>query len=153
MSREASLFQALTATDRLGDLLPVLHHHAVSAVDGRSSILFRFNAEGDTLRAASAFGIERLPNDLRADAIAPAHLFRDGAPVFLADLSGFDAGTRGILGASSAVFVPLRQMQESVGVLVVGCQKAPTDDQLRQVLLVGHAFVLALERATRRDRS
>ena len=62
MPREAGLLQALTATDRLSDLLPVLHHHAVSAVQGRSSILFQFNRSGDALRATSAFGVDRLPS-------------------------------------------------------------------------------------------
>ena len=33
VSRDASLFQALTATDRLSELLPVLHQHAVTAIE------------------------------------------------------------------------------------------------------------------------
>ena len=87
VSREASLFQALTATDRLSDLLPVLHHHAVSAVEGRSSIIFQFARSGDTLQATSAFGVDRLPPDPWPARLIPEALFRDEKPLFVADIS------------------------------------------------------------------
>jgi PAS domain S-box-containing protein len=147
VSREASLFQALTATDRLSDLLPVLHHHAVSAVEGRSSILYQFARTGDTLEATSAFGIERLPPLPWAARLVPTALFRDEQPLFVADVSRVLRGAPEYLGTLPAVIVPLAQKQNPMGVLVIGCEKLPSSDQMRQAASVGHAFALALGRA------
>ena len=147
MSREASLFQALTATDRLGDLLPVLHHHAVSSVDGRSSILFQFNRSGDALQATSAFGVEHLPPDPWLAGTVPEALFRDEKPQFAADVSRVIHGAAENLGTQQAVLVPLAQMQKPMGVLVIGCDTLPTAPQMSHAASVGHAFALALERA------
>jgi hypothetical protein len=44
------------------------------------------------------------------------------------------------------VLVPLAQIQDALGVLVVGSAAAPSPEQLHEVAAVGHAFVLALER-------
>ena len=147
MSREASLFQALTATDRLSDLLPVLHHHAVSAVEGRSSILYQYSRTGDTLQATSAFGVDRLPPHPWPARMVPAALFRDEKPQFVADVSRIVRGAPEYLGTLPAVLVPLAQMQNPMGVLVVGCEKLPSSDRMRQAASVGHAFTLALGRA------
>ncbi len=147
MSREASLFQALTAADRLSDLLPVLHHHAVSAVDGRSSILFQYARSGDTLQATSAFGVDHLPPHPWPARMVPAALFRDGKPQFVADVSRVIRGAPEYLGTLPAVLVPLAQMQNPAGVLVIGCEKLPSTAQMNQAASVGHAFTLALDRA------
>ena len=147
MSREASLFQALTATDRLIDLLPVLHHHAVSAVEGRSSIIFQFARSGDTLQATSAFGVDRLPPDPWPARLIPEALFRDEKPRFIADISRVVPGAHEYLGTLPAVLVPLAQMQTQMGVLVIGCEKLPSPQQMREAASVGHAFTLALDRA------
>lgn len=147
MSREASLFQALTATDRLGDLLPVLHHHAVSSVEGRSSILFQFNRNGDALHATSAFGVDHLPSDPWPARMVPHALFRDEQPQFVADISRIIRGAPEYLGTLPAVLVPLAQMQRPIGVLVIGCDTLPPAPQMSQAASVGHALALALERA------
>ena len=147
MSREARLLQALTATDRLGDLLPVLHHNAVSAVEGRSSILFQYARSGDTLQATSAFGVDHLPPQPWPARMVPATLFRDGKPIFIADVSRAIRGAPEYLGTLPAVLVPLAQMQNPAGVLVVGCEKLPSAAQMNQAASVGHAFTLALDRA------
>ena len=147
MSREAKLFQALTATDRLSDLLPVLHHHGVSAVDGRSSILFQYARSGDTLQATSAFGVDHLPPHPWPARMVPAALFRDGKPQFVADVSRIIRGAPEFLGTLPAVLVPLAQMQDPAGVLVIGCEKLPSTAQMNQAASVGHAFTLALDRA------
>ncbi len=147
MQRETSLFQALTATDRLSDLLPVLHHHAVSAVGGRSSILFQFARGGDTLQATSAFGVDHLPADPLPAERLPDALLRDDIPQFVADVSRIVRGGPEYLGTLPAVLVPLAQMQDPVGVLVIGCDTLPSPQQLRQAASVGHAFTLALDRA------
>jgi two-component system, NtrC family, sensor kinase len=147
VSREASLFQALTATDRLSDLLPVLHHHAVSAVEGRSSILFLYARSGDTLQATSAFGIDHLPPHPWPARMVPAALFRDERPHFVPDVSRVVRGAPEYLGTLPAVLVPLAHMQNPLGVLVIGCEKLPSAQQMRHAASVGHAFTLALDRA------
>lgn len=146
MPREAGLLEALTATDRLGDLLPVLHHHAVSVVQGRSSILFQFNRTGDALRATSAFGVDHLPQEPWPARQVPEALFHDGRPLFVLDLTSVVRGVSEYLDTTSAVLVPLTQVEDSLGVLVVGAAVPPTSEQLRAVAAVGHAFVIALER-------
>jgi PAS domain S-box-containing protein len=146
VSREAGLFQALTATDRLGDLLPVLHHHAVSAVDGRNSILFHFNRAGDALHAMSASGVDQLPHDPWPVRQVPQALFKDGTPHLVPDISTLiSCGPE--LGGGPAVLVPLTHVQKQIGVLVVGCRSPLSADQLDQAASVGHAFAVALERA------
>jgi PAS domain S-box-containing protein len=147
VQREASLFQALTATDRLSDLLPVLHHHAVTAVEGRSSVLFQFARSGDTLRATSAFGVDHLPPDPWPAHIVPPALFRDEKPQFVVDISRFIIGGPEYLGTLPAVLVPLTQMQNPMGVLIIGCDKLPSAQQMSEAASVGHAFALALDRA------
>lgn len=153
MPREASLFQALTATDRLSDLLPVLHHHAVSAVDGRSSILFQFARNGDTLQATSAFGVDHLPADPWPAEMMPAALFRDEKPQFVVDISRLLVGGQDHLGTLPAVLVPLAQMQDPMGVLVIGCDTLPSPQQLSEAASVGHAFAVALDRAHARGET
>ena len=147
MSREAGLFQALTAIDRLSDLLPVLHSHAVSAADGRSSILFQFNRTGDALQAISASGVDRLPPDPWPAGMVPEGLFAVGQPQFVEDISRLIRNGSDALGTATAVLVPLANIQESIGVLVIGCRTMPTAEQLSQTASVGHAFVVALQRA------
>jgi PAS domain S-box-containing protein len=153
VQREASLFQALTATDRLSDLLPVLHHHAVSAVEGRSSILFQFARSGDTLQATSAFGVEHLPPDPWPVDMVPQALFLDETAQFVVDISRFIPGGPEYLGTLPAVLVPLAQMQNPMGVLMIGCEKLPSAQQLSEAASVGHAFALALDRAHARGEA
>ncbi len=147
MSREAGLFQALTATDRLGDLLPVLHQHAVSAVEGCSSILFQFNRSSDALQATSASGVDRLPDDPWPGRMVPEGLFEGGTPQFIEDVSVVFRSGSGFLGTRAAVLIPLLRVQESIGVLVVGCKATPSAQKLTEAASVGHAFVIALEAA------
>ena len=77
----------------------------------------------------------------------PAKLFRDGKPLFLADISRAIRGASEYLGTLPAVLVPLAQMQDPSGVLVIGCEKLPSTAQMNQAASVGHAFTLALDRA------
>ena len=129
--REATLVQALTSTDRLSQLLPVLHHRAVAAVNGRASILLQFDRSGDWLQATSAFGIDSLPIDpWPADAI-PNRLFLDSQPLFVPDLQRTVRGVSEYLGTASAVLVPLVQVPDPLGALIVGCVGTLSEDQLQ----------------------
>ena len=147
MPREASLFQALTATDRLSDLLPVLHHHAVSAIGGRSSILYQYSRGGDALQATSAFGVDHLPPDSWAAKNIPAALFKAEKPHFVADVSRVIRCAPEYLGTLAALLVPIAQIQSPMGILVIGCELVPSAQQMAEAASVGHAFALALDRA------
>jgi signal transduction histidine kinase len=145
--RDASLFQALTASDRLSELLPVLHQHAVTAIGGRSSILFQFARTGGTLQATSAYGVEHLPPQPWPARMVPVTLFKNEKPQFVADVSRVLRGAAEYLGTLPAVLVPLAHMRNPIGVLVIGCDEAPSRGQMVQAASVGHALTLALDRA------
>ena len=138
MEREAGLLGALNRTDQLSSLLPVLHQHAVSAVNGQSSILLQYAGGRQTLRCTSAFGLDRLPADAWASNAVPEHVFQHGRPWFV-DQADF-------LGRHSAVLVPLQHATDAIGLLIVDVARPPTEEQLRELAAVGDAFVLALER-------
>jgi signal transduction histidine kinase len=147
VTREPGLLQSLTATDRLSDLLPLLHHHAVTAVEGRSSILFQFARSGDTLQATSAFGVEHLPPNPWPARMVPSTLFKRDKPLFVADVSRVLRAVPEYLGTLPAVLVPLAHMQNPLGILVIGCEKQPSAEQLLEASAAGHALTLTLDRA------
>jgi len=147
--QDVGLLAALSTTDRLSDLLPLLHQHAIDALRGRSSIVFQFDPSGEWLKATSAFGIDRLPTEpwLASGGLVPRALFRDGRPVAVGDLTRSVRGVAEYLNAPSAVLVPLAHMQNRIGVLAVGCDGNPGPERLADLQPVGDAFALALERA------
>jgi signal transduction histidine kinase len=144
--REAGLLRALTATDRMSDLLPVLHHHAISAIGGQGSILFQFSRDGEALRAMSAFALENLPPDPWPLRQVPRSLFHDGRPLFVPDIQRVIRGIVQSLGSSSAVLVPIVHIDDPLGILLIGANAAPTPEQLNDAAAVGHAFAIVLER-------
>ena len=77
----------------------------------------------------------------------PQALFRDEKPQFVADISRVILGGPEYLGTLPAVLVPLAQMQNPMGVLIIGCEKLPSAQQMSEAASVGHAFALALDRA------
>ena len=148
LRQDASLLEALSTTDRLSELLPLLHQQAIDVVGGRSSIVFQFDPTGEWLQATSAFGIDRLPTEpwLAGGGLVPHALFRDGRPVLVGDLARSVRGVADYLNTPSAVLVPLAHVDGRIGVLAIGCESTPGADLLREVEPVGYAFVLALER-------
>ena len=146
--REATLLRALAASDRLSDLLPLLHRQAVEAVQGRTAILFQFGPTGEWLQATSAYGVDRLPTEpwLASGGMVPPALFRDGRPIFVQNLARSVRGVTEYLGTPSAVLVGLAQVHGRIGVLAVGCSEMPAEERLQDVAAVGDAFALALER-------
>ena len=139
------LLELLTTTDRLTELLPVLHTHAVAAVGGKAAILFQFDRERDWLQATSGFAVNELPTQPWRGHAFPPPIFQDPAPLFVPDLQPAVPGLAEYLGSTAAVLVPLAQRQEPIGVLVIGCAE-PSLEQMQKVASVGHAFVVALER-------
>ena len=79
--------------------------------------------------------------------MVPESLFAGGQPQFVEDISRLIRNGSDALGTAAGVLVPLATIQESIGVLVVGCQAMPSAEQLNQTALVGHAFVVALQHA------
>ena len=146
--QDVSLLRELAKTDRLSELLPLLHQQATEAVGGRTSIVFQFDPAGEWLQATSAFGIEQLPTEpwLGSGGLVPHSLFRDGQPIFVPDLTRSVRGVAEYLDTSSAVLVPLAHLQDRIGVLAVGCDRTPGPEPLRELATVGHALALALER-------
>jgi PAS domain S-box-containing protein len=139
------MLELLTTTDRLSELLPVLHSHAVAAVGGQAAILFQFDRERDWLQATSGFAVKELPTQPWRGHAFPPPIFQDPAPLFVPDLQPAVPGLAEYLGSTSAVLVPLAQRQEPIGVLVIGCAE-PSLEQMQNVASIGHAFVVALER-------
>jgi len=145
---QTSLLEALAGTDRLSELLPILHGHAVEALQARSSILFQFDRTGEWLRATSAYGLDRLPTEPwpSGGGLVPQALFRDLLPIYIGDLTLSSNSVSEYLGTPSAVLIPLAHMDARMGVLAVGCGAEPAIEALRSVMPVGHAFALALHR-------
>jgi signal transduction histidine kinase len=85
--------------------------------------------------------------------MVPEALFRDETPQFVVDISRILLGGSEYLGMLPAVLVPLVQMQDRMGVLVVGCDVLPSAQQMREAASVGHAFALALDRAHARGEA
>ena len=85
--------------------------------------------------------------------MVPEALFRDEKPQFVADISRVVRGGPEYLGTLPAVLVPLAQMQDPMGVLVIGCDKLPSPQQMSEAASVGHAFALALDRAHARGEA
>jgi PAS domain S-box-containing protein len=112
-----------------------------------SSILFQFDPAREWLQATSACGVDRLPTEpwLSGGGLVPQALFRDGDPLFVADLDRSVRGVAEYLGTRSAVLVPIAHAGGPLGVLTVGCNEPPPPDQLREMMPVAHAFALALE--------
>ena len=146
MEREASLLHALVA-DGLSSLLPLLHQHAASATNGRRSILLQYARGRKALKGTSAFGIERLPPDEWPSDGLPETLFTAGEPRFVAEIGQIFPAWRDWLPLTSAVLVPLQQVDDALGILVVEAPAVPTAEQSRQLAAIGDAFVLALDRA------
>src|SRR5205807_9412673 len=135
LRQDASLLEALSTTDRLSELLPLLHQQAIDAVGGRSSIVFQFDPTGEWLQATSAFGIDGLPTEpwLASGGLVPHALFRDGRPMLVGDLARSVRGVADCLNTSSAVLVPLVHVDGRIGVLAIGCDGTPGADLLRDV--------------------
>ena len=57
------LITLLARTERLIDLLPQLHQHALDVTGGDCSLLFEFNPETSAMQATSGFGLDELKTD------------------------------------------------------------------------------------------
>jgi signal transduction histidine kinase len=135
------LLAALAGATPADGLYATLHEQAVTAVGGRSAILFQLDPGGEWLHPVSAYGRVTLPGESVADTAAAAKsMFRGGSPVFVARAKTLVPG----LASPSAILVPLIYMDDRLGVLAVGCTARPSARVLARLSPVGHAFALAL---------
>jgi signal transduction histidine kinase len=148
----AGLLDLLARPGGSADLLPRLHEHLVGVAGGISSILFEAGPGTRRLHATSGFGVDALPLEpwrpapAAETAIRRAH--EQGAPVVVADLRVDAPSTAALLGAASALVVPLVHRDGAGGVVLVGLHEpslAPT--ALEAARAAGDAFVVALDRA------
>jgi signal transduction histidine kinase len=151
------LARLLTDSDRMSSLLPRLHQQAIETVGGRCSLLLQINPRTALLHPTSGHGIDRLPVDpwpLSAPEVQFAdEAFSTGEVRAVPNLAEEAPALAELLKSAAALFVPLVQVQEPVGILVIGlAPDAASAAAADRVGWVGHAFVLALERSRlRRD--
>ena len=145
---QSTLLEALARTDRLSELLPILHQHAVEAIHGRSSILFQFDPSGEWLQATSAYGVERLPTEpwLSDGGLVPHALFRDGRPIVVPDLARSVRGVADYLGTRPRCWCPSLIWTTTWVCWPSDAPGRRPPSVLQAVMPVGHAFALALYR-------
>jgi hypothetical protein len=153
----AALARLLTDDNQMSTLLPQLHDQAIRAVGGTSSMLLQVNPRTGLMHPTSGHGIDPLPSEPWALAAAETRSAEEamstGESVLVADLPRRLPDLARTLGAASALFLPLMQVQEPIGILVVGLPEAQVAPAvIERINWVGHAFVLAIERSRlRRD--
>src|SRR4051812_46194401 len=84
-----SLVSLLAHTNRLVDLLPLLHQHALDVTGGSRVLLFEHNPRNGVMQATSGFGLDHFPTEPWAPAPREAAIVSDafgrGAPLVVAD--------------------------------------------------------------------
>ncbi len=150
--RAAVVAPAIARRDRLSDLLPDLHHHAVRVCHGVCSILLRSGPEADRLVATSGFGLDHLDSEpwltSPAGRAAVARAWETADSVVLEELSHAVPDLAERLGTSGAVLVPLVARERRLGLLVVGVDDLARVHGARgEVRAVGDLVALVLERA------
>jgi signal transduction histidine kinase len=141
------LASAVARLDRMAELLPMFHQHAMTAAKGRTSVLLRLNPRTGQLQADSAAGLDALDADPwltdDLDRAAVERAWEHGRPVLIRH-----GTTSRRLNADTAVVVPLQVRQRRLGVLVVGT--ADHDHALARrddISAIADLLSLALERA------
>jgi PAS domain S-box-containing protein len=146
----ALLGRMMAESARASDAFPLLHEEAMTAIGGRCSVLLQVNPRTSLLHPTSIHNLEALPLDPwevnTLEARAADEAFGNEFPLVIPNLRKRLPGLAESLGTVGAVFVPLLQFHEPAGLLVIGIREAPAEIPDR-LLWVGHAFVLALERA------
>jgi PAS domain S-box-containing protein len=145
------LASAVARSDRMADLLPLFHQHALQATGGRSSVVLRLNPRTGQLQGDSAAGLEFLgPEPWLADAqgqAAAERCWAGGTPITLRHVA--DLPER--LLAPSAVLMPLVARDRRFGLLVIGVE----DDHAVEVhggelTVIADLLSISLERARSR---
>jgi hypothetical protein len=126
-----ALLSKIARADRLGDVLPSLHQHAVETVGGSSSILFEYNARRGTLHATSAHGLETLHPEPWQPGGDEGRLvtlsFGRKTPTLVSDLAAqMPDLARRLQPATEAALVPLTIGDHRAGLLAIGFVGLPS---------------------------
>ncbi len=146
----ALLGRMIAETGRMADLFALLHEDAVTCAGGRCSVLLQIDPRTALLHPTSAFGIDQMSPDpwllQSAEGRAAQEAFASHAPLVIDDLRARVPALAERLQACSAVLVPLFHWHDPLALLVVG-RSAAAPVAFDRLQTVGHAFVLAIERA------
>jgi signal transduction histidine kinase len=152
MSRETRtrpLVSIFARAERLTDLLPPLHQHAVEAVGGSCSLLFEHNPRNGTLQATSAFGLDELLTDPwvagEPEHALVAEAFRRGEPMLVTDAARQMPNLWTRLATPAILLVPLLKAGDRVGLLAIGFQDPPSPHHPIDAEEIADTFVTALE--------
>lgn len=145
-----TLLSVLVAADRLSEVLPHLHQHALDLTGGTRALLFEHDARTGVLRASSGYGLRELRTDpwdaSEAEGAIVSESFTREGPTLVADLERQMPDLAVRLGAMSALLVPIVHGSERIGILTVGFHEAPDVRRLRhEINDIGDAFATALE--------
>jgi signal transduction histidine kinase len=143
------LVTLLARTERLIDLLPQLHQHALDATGGDCSLLFEFNPDNSLMQATSGFGLDELKTDPwlpgGEEHILVESAFGRNAPTVVADLTRQMPQLGQRLGARAALLVPLAGGSHRVGLLAVGFKATPPAGAAANATEIADATLAALE--------
>ena len=138
----------LARTDRLADLLPAFHSHALHVARGTASVLLRLNPRTGHLQADSATGIDELDtapwlNDEAGHGSAD-RAWSERAPVVVAGLR--DVEQR--LSAPIALVAPIIAGDERLGILLIACADDARAQAARaEIAGLAGLIAVALQRA------
>ena len=153
-----SVVSLLAHAERLTEVLPQLHQHALQVTGGSCSLLFEHNPRNALLQATSGYGLEMLRTDpwvpSEAESSLVAASFDRRSPTFVSDLPRQmpDLGER--LRTPAALLFPLARDEGPAGLLAVGFLEAPNLGRVgTEVGEIADAFLatLALFRLKRNE--
>jgi signal transduction histidine kinase len=143
------LITLLARTERLIDLLPQLHQHALDATGGDCSLLFEFNPENSQMQATSGFGLEELKTDpwlpSGEEHVVVESAFGRNKPTLVSDLGRQMPQLGQRLGVRSALLVPLAKGEQRVGLLAVGFKATTPSSAAADAAEIADATLAALE--------
>jgi signal transduction histidine kinase len=144
-----SLLSILASTERLIDVLPHLHQHALDVTGGSCSLLFEHNPRNGVMQATSGFGLEELRTDpwtpgARESDVVNASFARS-LPTFVTEVDRQLPDLAARLGTPSALLLPLVQRDHRVGLLAVGFATPPESSPGGDAAGVADAFLTTLE--------
>jgi PAS domain S-box-containing protein len=129
-SAPRALVSLLARTDRLPDLLPHLHQHAVEATGGACSLLFEHNPRNGVLQPTSGFGLDELRTDPWTPGADEAALVADAfgreAPTLVTDAARQMPELAARLGTPAALLLPLARDDERAGLVAIGFRTPPS---------------------------
>jgi len=150
------LVSLLANTERLVDLLPSLHQHAIDVTGGSSLLLFEHNPRNGVLQATSGFGLDAFPADpwipAPNEAMIVSGAFTRGTALVVADADRDMPDLASRLGTRAALLLPLVRADDRLGVVAIGFSGPAPSSLGPDVAPVADAYLLAIELARLRQR-